>query len=370
MFDSVVSDYGSRFLLAAGGVGLGLIVLIGVLWLMRNRAPSPFVRGGKNRQPRLQVLDAAAVDTRRRLVLVRRDDVEHLIMIGGPSDIVIESRILPEGAEQAKPSSELRPAPVAPPAAPVIERRPAVAERPALRAVPEQRPEPRVEPKPEPVAIFEEEEVEPDIPAPAPAPAPAPFIEPRRPQPIAPAAAAPVFAPAPPAPAPTPAISVPPVIAAAENRVPPTITVRPIEQPQPAPSLETTNAADILDAARARVLPQQTRIEPEVVTPPAQSLPTVSEGHPVVTADAGAPPQQPKGDFQRILEEEMNTTLAAERVVQPVQSIQSAPIRTIAPQPVNLQRRDPEAPPVTGADAELQKEVARIFGEMSVNRDK
>ena len=146
MFDSVVSDYGSRFLLAAGGVGLGLVVLIGVLWLMRNRAPSPFVRGGKNRQPRLQVLDAAAVDTRRRLVLVRRDDVEHLIMIGGPSDIVIESRILPEGAEQAKPSSEFRPAPAAPPAAPVIERRPAVAERPALRAVPEQRPEPRVEP--------------------------------------------------------------------------------------------------------------------------------------------------------------------------------------------------------------------------------
>ncbi len=75
------------------GSALPCLLLIGILWILRNRAPSPFVRGGKNRQPRLQVLDAAAVDTRRRLVLVRRDDVEHLIMIGGPTDIVIESRI-------------------------------------------------------------------------------------------------------------------------------------------------------------------------------------------------------------------------------------------------------------------------------------
>jgi hypothetical protein len=56
----------------------------------------------------------------------------------------------------------------------------------------------------------------------------------------------------------------------------------------------------------------------------------------------------------------------AERVV----PVQNAPVRTIPQQPGNLPRRDPELPPITGADAELQKEVARIFGEMSVNRDK
>ena len=50
---------------------------------------------------------------------------------------------------------------------------------------------------------------------------------------------------------------------------------------------------------------------------------------------------------------------------------QTMPVRpVIPPQPANLPRRDPEMAPVTGADAELQKEVARIFGEMSVNRDK
>jgi hypothetical protein len=40
------------------------------------------------------VIDAAAVDGRRRLVLVRRDNVEHLLMIGGPSDIVVEPNIV------------------------------------------------------------------------------------------------------------------------------------------------------------------------------------------------------------------------------------------------------------------------------------
>src|ERR1700712_1566274 len=93
MLDELIAAYGSRFFIAAGGVGVALLVLIGVLWLLRGRAPSPFVRGGRNRQPRLQVLDAAAVDARRRLVLVRRDGVENLIMIGGPTDIVIESGI-------------------------------------------------------------------------------------------------------------------------------------------------------------------------------------------------------------------------------------------------------------------------------------
>jgi len=45
------------------------------------------------KKARLAVTDAAAIDTRRRLVLLRRDDVEHLILIGGPTDMVIESDI-------------------------------------------------------------------------------------------------------------------------------------------------------------------------------------------------------------------------------------------------------------------------------------
>jgi hypothetical protein len=44
-------------------------------------------------EPRLAVVEQASVDGRRRLVLLRRDDVEHLIMTGGPVDVVIETGI-------------------------------------------------------------------------------------------------------------------------------------------------------------------------------------------------------------------------------------------------------------------------------------
>jgi flagellar protein FliO/FliZ len=50
--------------------------------------------GARGRQPRLAVVDYASVDGRRRLILVRRDNIEHLVMIGGPSDIVVESNIV------------------------------------------------------------------------------------------------------------------------------------------------------------------------------------------------------------------------------------------------------------------------------------
>ena len=48
----------------------------------------------RGRQPRLAVVDAASVDGRRRLILIRRDNVEHLLMIGGPTDVVVEPNIV------------------------------------------------------------------------------------------------------------------------------------------------------------------------------------------------------------------------------------------------------------------------------------
>ncbi len=42
---------------------------------------------------RLEVIDQASIDGRRRLVLIRRDDVEHLLLTGGPVDVVVETGI-------------------------------------------------------------------------------------------------------------------------------------------------------------------------------------------------------------------------------------------------------------------------------------
>ncbi|HUG60307.1 MAG TPA: flagellar biosynthesis protein FliO, partial [Methylomirabilota bacterium] len=71
-----------------------LLLLVALRWIVRRYMGGPSIGGARGRQPRLAVMDVAVVDARRRLVLVRRDNVEHLVMIGGPSDIVIEQTIV------------------------------------------------------------------------------------------------------------------------------------------------------------------------------------------------------------------------------------------------------------------------------------
>jgi flagellar protein FliO/FliZ len=82
-----------------------LIVVAGLLLrgYMTTGSPTSALAGkffGPKPEKRLDVVDQANVDGRRRLVLIRRDDVEHLIMTGGPVDVVIETNI---GAISAAP---------------------------------------------------------------------------------------------------------------------------------------------------------------------------------------------------------------------------------------------------------------------------
>lgn len=101
---------------------LVVLALIGVTaWLVRRFAGNRMgANANRGRMPRLAVIDAAAVDGRRRLVLVRRDNVEHLLMIGGPTDIVVEPNIVrannrepapPRVALGAEPAPRLAPQP-------------------------------------------------------------------------------------------------------------------------------------------------------------------------------------------------------------------------------------------------------------------
>jgi Flagellar biosynthesis protein, FliO len=63
-------------------------IIVGLLAMrMFNRR----VRG--RRGQRLGISEYHELDKTRRLVLVRRDDVEHLILIGGEQDLVVESGI-------------------------------------------------------------------------------------------------------------------------------------------------------------------------------------------------------------------------------------------------------------------------------------
>ena len=83
---------------------LFVLALIGIVaWLFKS------LTGGRNansggrlfggREKRIGVVQAASVDGRRKLILVRRDDKEHLIMVGGPVDMLIENGIEPPDAQ-------------------------------------------------------------------------------------------------------------------------------------------------------------------------------------------------------------------------------------------------------------------------------
>jgi len=124
----------------AGGAALVALILLFIVWrVIRHFSGGTFVAGGRNRKTRLAVMDATAIDSHRRLVLVRRDDVEHLILIGGAADIVVERDIRLAGQvrrpsptnessiePQALPESVPAPPPVTVrPPAPVVQPRPA-----------------------------------------------------------------------------------------------------------------------------------------------------------------------------------------------------------------------------------------------------
>ncbi|MCA2374149.1 flagellar biosynthetic protein FliO [Agrobacterium genomosp. 3 str. CIP 111-78] len=424
MMEDFIGTYGNNLIVAVVGVGVALLVLAIALWLLRRRSGSaPFIRGGRNRQPRLQVLDATAVDARRRLVLVRRDNVEHLVMIGGPTDIVIESGIgaipivrdVQEPELKALPRQESEPKRAEPSSIPQ-ERRAALPQQQPVAApapapvsqeparAPQQRPEPiapaprpqqpaaataplpsrpptppqSVSPQPvspPPVAIREpapparqaapeRETSRPALPpsavvAPAPAAAILPAAaasldiagersEPRRAEPFVPAPVQTPIPVAPPVPAQTsqakveeerPTVIAPPVFAARE------------------PVLDQSSAADFLDAARERVLPG---LKSEPNAPPAP-FPPKPETPAFASNDA-----EPKfsdelaSDFESFLEAEIAKSRDADN--EP----------SIAAAPEKQQKNEPVSPPVTGAspDGDVQKEMARIFGELSVTRDR
>lgn len=400
MLQELVAAYGNRFVVAALGVSLALLCLFVVLWLLRHRAPSPFVRGGRNRQPRLQVLDAAAVDARRRLVLVRRDNVEHLIMIGGPTDIVVESGI---GDERPYLSA----IPVSPDAMRLAHEAPEPNAAPAALARPQ--PEPAsipVKAEPSPAARrptstrASEEPPRPPIPV---RPSTPPAVEPAAPIPQAlpsqpRASAIPPSPPAAPAPI-VPVVATPEpgkpdapsifvdtgnILEAGGGRAMPDQTV--VAPPAPSAVIPAAEAsapirpeapsvsidpAEILEAARSRVMPDLTASAPMA---PPEILPTlqVSDEKPVAE-DAG--PHRIPSDFERVLEEEMAIHLAASaprtEINRPEKPFvpEIRPDRPVSIPPIPSQPKPETQSAGTGDEPNLQNEIARIFGEMSVNRN-
>jgi flagellar protein FliO/FliZ len=87
---------------------LGMI--LGLYYVLRRWGGSAFSMlgnvgdphsGGKSGK-RLSIVEARNLDMRRRLVLIRRDDVEHLLVLGQDGDLVVERGIAPPGIRPAR----------------------------------------------------------------------------------------------------------------------------------------------------------------------------------------------------------------------------------------------------------------------------
>ncbi len=71
-----------------------VLALIGILVAAARKLGFGYpttLRSTKDR--RLGILEVLPVDARRRIVLVRRDDTEHLILLGATSETIIESPV-------------------------------------------------------------------------------------------------------------------------------------------------------------------------------------------------------------------------------------------------------------------------------------
>lgn len=118
---SLFGGSGNTILTVLFALGAVLVLIVLGVWLLKLvfNVSGNAVRG---RNRRLAVVDTLALDQKRQLVIIRRDGVEHLILTGGPQDLVVETGI------------------------PVIEEQPATTARRPVPTVPTNRPAPKAPP--------------------------------------------------------------------------------------------------------------------------------------------------------------------------------------------------------------------------------
>ncbi len=157
--------------IAIAAIAVAAVVVVGlVLVAFRGRIFRGRRTGGPGRsvlagRSRIEVLETTVIDEERKLVLVRCDKIEHLIMVGGPADLVVENDVKkvrpaapgktpsPLALPSVQPANPLR---VPPTTGASIEAEiaaivPKSSEAPRISARPKSEPRPSV-PAPHPVA--------------------------------------------------------------------------------------------------------------------------------------------------------------------------------------------------------------------------
>ncbi|HEY4199868.1 MAG TPA: flagellar biosynthetic protein FliO [Devosiaceae bacterium] len=105
---------GNAIITVALALGIVLVLIVLVLWLLKLVFKAS-TNAGRARNRRLAVVDTMMLDPKRQLLIIRRDDVEHLIITGGPQDVVVETGIPVEVHPMRLPMRRPAQAPAVPP---------------------------------------------------------------------------------------------------------------------------------------------------------------------------------------------------------------------------------------------------------------
>lgn len=108
---------------AAFALGIVLVLILLGLWALKFfMQASANLSRGRNR--RLVVVESLQIDSRHKVTILRRDNVEHVIMTGGSQDVVLESGIAVEKIGLRRPAQAQAQPPAKAPAAPADEAHP------------------------------------------------------------------------------------------------------------------------------------------------------------------------------------------------------------------------------------------------------
>lgn len=79
----------------------GVLAIIGLLALITRQFGGKLSHQFLNPpQKRLELLDTLSIDSKRQVVLIRKDNQEHLILVGGAQELLLESQESPSSSKQ------------------------------------------------------------------------------------------------------------------------------------------------------------------------------------------------------------------------------------------------------------------------------
>jgi flagellar biogenesis protein FliO len=91
---SLLGESAGAIVTSVLALGVVLVLIVLGVWALKLVTRGATTGIGRARsQRRLSVIEQVQVDPKRQLLIIRRDNVEHVILTGGPQDLLVESGI-------------------------------------------------------------------------------------------------------------------------------------------------------------------------------------------------------------------------------------------------------------------------------------